>query len=74
MANPTPGEHPLTEILSHHSDFYGPEASHLIRDIAEHMTASELFAWWEKEIGWDGSPYLALESAREKHATLEARA
>lgn len=74
MAHPTPGDHPLAEILSHKVDVYGPEASALIRELAEHMTAGELFAWWDKEVGWDGTPYLALESAREQRANLLAKA
>lgn len=71
MANLPPADHPITEIIARHADVYGPEASSLIRDIiAERLTARELFDWWQQEIGWDGTPYLALESARSKAAEL----
>ena len=74
MAHPTPGDHPLAEILSHKVDVYGPDASAIIREIAQQMTASELFAWWDKEIGWDGTPDRALECARDNRASLLAKA
>jgi hypothetical protein len=35
MPNEKPGDHPLTDILVHKLNVYGPEADDLIRKIAE---------------------------------------
>jgi len=50
--NGKPGDHPLTDILVHKLDIYGPEADSLIRKIAELCSRRELDEWWEREIGW----------------------
>lgn len=50
--NGRPGDHPLTDILVHKLDIYGPEADSLINKIAELCSRRELHEWWEREIGW----------------------
>ena len=52
MANGNPGDQPLTDILSHKMEVYGPEADALIRQIADLCSRRELDEWWEREIGW----------------------
>jgi hypothetical protein len=51
--NGQPGDHPLTDILVHKLDVYGPEADSLIRKIAELCSPRELDEWWQREIGWE---------------------
>ena len=50
--NGKPGDHPLTDILVHKLDVYGPEADGLIRKMAELCSERELDEWWQREIGW----------------------
>jgi hypothetical protein len=74
MANGTKGDHPLTDILIHHLQVYGLEADELIRKIADLCSQRELYAWWERELGWSIDAGLALRKAREQHNALVARA
>jgi hypothetical protein len=65
--NGKPGDHPLTDILVHGLDVYGPEADRLIRKIAELCSRRELDEWWEREIGWQPSERLLLISKARSH-------
>lgn len=72
--NGKPGDHPLTDILSHDLEVYGEEADGLIRKVAELSSRRELDEWWEREIGWRGDRDRALREARARHAELLERA
>jgi hypothetical protein len=50
MASEKPGEHPLSDILVHGREVYGPEADDLIRGISEFSSRYELYEWWNREI------------------------
>ena len=52
MPNGKPGDHPLTDILVHRREVYGPEVDDLIRGISEFSSKYELYEWWNKEINW----------------------
>jgi hypothetical protein len=55
MANGKPKDHPLTDILVHNLQVYGPEADDLIRKIAGLSSRGELDDWWQRAIGWESS-------------------
>jgi len=74
MANGTPGDHPLTDILQHRLDVYGKEIDDLIRKIAGLSSRRELDEWWEKEIGWSCERSTLLEKARRRRMELAERA
>ena len=74
MANGTKGDHPLTDILFHKIEVYGPEADDLIRRIGQLCSRRELDDWWEREIGWSHDRELALRKARTRHEELLKRA
>ena len=50
--NGKPGDHPITDLLTHKIDVYGAEGSVLFRKIADLSSRNELYEWWEREIGW----------------------
>jgi len=50
MPNNKPGDHPLTDIIVHGREVYGPEADELIRGISEFSSKYELYEWWNKEM------------------------
>ena len=72
--NGKPGDHPLTDILSHKIEVYGREADELIRKIGDLCSRRELDEWWEREIGWSQDNELALRKARARHDELLTRA
>ena len=74
MANGKHGDHPLTDILIHDLPVYGPEADHLIRAIPQLSSRREIDEWWDRSIGWKGSPGVALREAQLEHARLLRRA
>ena len=74
MANGTKGDHPLTDILFHKIEVYGPEADDLIRRIGQLCSRRELDDWWEREIGCSPDRELALLKARTRHDELSKRA
>jgi hypothetical protein len=75
MPNGKPGDHPLTDIFAHSIyDEYGYEASMLIKRIAKLSSKREMDEWWENEIGWTGTPEIALTKAKAKVEELEKRA
>ena len=74
MANGNPGDHPLTDILTHQLEVYGREADKLIRKIGELCSRRELDEWWEREIGWSKDRALALRKARLRCDELLRRA
>jgi hypothetical protein len=74
MANGTPGDHPLTDILFHKIEVYGAEADELIRRIASLCSQRELDQWWEREIGWSQDKALALRKAKARYEELLQRA
>ena len=50
MPNEKPGDHPLSDILVHGREVYGPETDELIRGISEFSSKYELYEWWNKEV------------------------
>lgn len=52
MSHDKPGDHPLSDILIHGREVYGPEADDLIRGISEFSSKYELYEWWNTEINW----------------------
>ena len=50
MPNGRPGDHPLTDIIHHKIETYGPDADEYIRGINEFSSRHELYSWWEQEI------------------------
>lgn len=53
MAAGGPGDHPILDIVNYQIDFYGKEASGLIREMAKLMSQRELFEWWQSELRYD---------------------
>jgi hypothetical protein len=74
VANGKPHDHPLTEILDHDLEVYGPEEDSLVRRISELSSRRELHSWWETEIGWQPDSGRILFKARERLAALQKRA
>jgi hypothetical protein len=74
MANGNLGDHPLTDILFHKHEVYGPEADSLIRKVSELCSRRELEEWWAREIGWSKDAELALTKARIHFEVLLQRA
>ncbi len=75
MPNGKSGDHPLTDIfIDNRYVEYGEEASLLIKRIAALSSKRELDEWWEREIGWSGTPELALRKAKARVQELEKRA
>jgi hypothetical protein len=68
------GDHPLTDILIHHAEVYGPDVDDLIRKIAALSSRRELDQWWEREIGWTPEPSSVLAKAQTHYAELLKRA
>jgi len=50
MSTERPGDHPLSDIIVHGREVYGPEADDLIRGIGEFSSKYELYEWWNAEI------------------------
>lgn len=50
MPNSKPGDHPLTDILVHGREVFGPEADELIRGISDFSSQYELYEWWNTEM------------------------
>ena len=74
MPNGKPGDHPLTDILVHKTQVYGPEADELIRKIGELCSSRELDEWWQREIAWSQDKELVLRKARARYDELLRRA
>src|SRR5512145_580088 len=74
IVNGKPGDHPLTDLLVHKHEVYGPEADELIRRISGLCSPRELDDWWQREIGWSSDSELVLRKARARHAELLKRA
>ena len=74
MPNGKHGDHPLTDILIHDAEVYGPDVDDLIRKIAALSSRRELDQWWEREIGWTPEPSSVLPKAQTHYAELLKRA
>ncbi|MFV2068183.1 MAG: hypothetical protein ACC645_14520 [Pirellulales bacterium] len=74
MPNGKPGDHPLTDILTHGIGVYGEEADQLIRKISSLCSRNELDAWWDEKIAWSGDLDIVLFEARAYHETVLQRA
>ena len=72
--NGKPGDHPLTDILVHKHQVYGPEADELIRKISALCSSRELDEWWNREIGWSNDAALVLRRAQARYVELVERA
>lgn len=66
MAGEKPGEHPLSDILIHGREVYGPDTDELMRGIAEFSSKYELYEWWNSEINWS-------KDSADVHRKAEAR-
>jgi hypothetical protein len=73
MANGKPGDHPLTDVLFHKLETYGPEADHLIREISELSSQYELYDWWKAEINWSTDREIVLRKAEARYRELMQR-
>jgi hypothetical protein len=71
--NGKPGDHPLTDILVHKLDVYGPEADELMRGISEFSSRRELYEWWNTEINWSADRELVLRKAQARYTELMQR-
>jgi hypothetical protein len=67
------GDHPLTDILVHKLEIYGPEADELIREISELSSRRELYEWWDEEISGTGDRELVLGKAEARYRELMLR-
>jgi len=68
MPDNSPDIHPITSILAGTPNgHYGPETAYLITAISRLCSESEIYAWWEKEIGWNGSPEVARKKSIDKY-------
>jgi hypothetical protein len=74
MPNGKPGDHPLTDLISHHFEIYGAEADDLIRKIAGMCSPRELNEWWDREIAWSEDRTMVLQKARARLEELKKRA
>jgi hypothetical protein len=73
MANGKAGDHPLTDILVHGIEVYGPEADDLIRGINEFSSRHELYQWWNQEINWSEDREEVLRKATARFEELFQR-
>jgi type 1 glutamine amidotransferase len=73
MANGKPGDHPLTDILVHKIETYGPDADSLIRGISDFSSRHELYDWWNREINGSTDRELVLRKAELRFAELMER-
>lgn len=73
MATGKPGDHPLSDILIHKLEVYGPEADELIRGISEFSSRHELYEWWNADINWSTDRDLVLRKAQARFAELFQR-
>ena len=71
--NGKPGDHPLTDILVHKLETYGPEADELIREISELSSRRELYEWWNEEISGTADRDLVLGKAEVRYMELMQR-
>ena len=65
MANGRPGDHPLTDVLTHGREVFGPEVDGLIREVAAlggqaHLAAAFSFGDFE----WTGGDAAQVERLR----------
>lgn len=75
MAYGKRGDHPLTDILLHNIETYGPEADEAIRGIGEYSSKHELYEWWNEEINGSTDRELVLRKAnRRLHELLQRSA
>lgn len=73
MQSGKPGDHPLTDILVHKIETYGPEADALIRGISDFSSRHELYEWWNTEINGSTDRDLVLRKAEVRFAELMQR-
>jgi hypothetical protein len=75
MPNGKPGDHPLTDILVHKREVFGPEADDLIREISELSSRHELHEWWAADMAGvtDRDQALQKAQARFEELTLRSR-
>lgn len=67
------GEHPLTDILVHGLEVYGPEADELIREVSELSSRRELYEWWDEEINGSTDRQLVVAKAEARCTELMLR-
>jgi hypothetical protein len=72
MPNGRPGDHPLTDLLKHGREVYGPEADACIRAIAALSEGHELDDWWSREIAPEEDPAAILRKAKARLERLRA--
>ncbi len=74
MANGKPGDHPLTDILWHGMEVYGPEADELIRKMSRLSSPRELREWWEQELAGQSDPAEIHRRMKEGYDSFVQRA
>ena len=74
MPNGRPGDHPLTDLLTHGQLVYGSEADQCIREIAALSRDHELDDWWLAEVAREDDPGAILRKAEARLALLRLRA
>jgi hypothetical protein len=73
MPNGKPGDHPLTDIIVHKIETYGPDADDYIRGINDFSSRHELYSWWEQEIKNETDRQVIFQKAREHFQELMMR-
>ena len=73
MADGKPGDHPLTDILVHKIETFGPEADDYIRGVSDFSSRHELYEWWNREVKGETDPKVVLQKARERYQELMMR-
>lgn len=73
MSGGKPGDHPLTDILVHKIEIYGPDADALMRGISDFSSRHELYEWWNAEIKGEADRDTVLRKAELRFAELMER-
>jgi type 1 glutamine amidotransferase len=73
MADGKPGEHPLTDIIVHKIETYGPDADDYIRGVSDFSSRHELYEWWSNEVKGETDRQTVLKKARDRYHELMMR-
>ena len=68
MAAGGPHDHPITDVLFWNIEVYDPVSDRELKQLADLLSRSELYDWWDKEIGWTSDP---VQAAKAIHAKLD---
>jgi hypothetical protein len=70
MPNGRPGDHPLTDLLKHGREVYGPEIDSALREMAELGEPGELDSWWQAHLARESNTSSHLVQVRARLAEL----